>query len=74
MARRWANERGYPVKTFEADWAEHGRSAGPIRNGRMIKEGQPDVVISFLGGAGTANMVKQSQKAGVPVFEVHVKT
>ena len=54
---------------FPADWKKHGRAAGPIRNKQMLTEGKPDVVVAFPGGRGTANMVQQAQKAGVPVVE-----
>ena len=30
----WASLRGIPIKTFKADWARWGRSAGPKRNQR----------------------------------------
>lgn len=55
---------------FPADWNSHGRSAGPIRNRRMIVEGQPDRVVAFAGGRGTANMIKQAKAAGIPVTVV----
>lgn len=55
---------------FQADWQSHGRAAGPIRNQRMIDEGKPDLVVSFLGGRGTADMVRRARKAGIAVQEV----
>lgn len=70
IARHWAKERGVPVRTFRADWQKHKKSAGPIRNGQMLREGKPDLVIAFPGGRGTANMVEQAIRAGVPV-EIH---
>ena len=58
-----------PVLTFKADWDEHGRAAGPIRNRRMIEEGHPDLVVAFPGGRGTADMMFWAKKAGVKVIE-----
>ena len=55
---------------FPADWRTYGRSAGPIRNKRMIVEGKPDLVVAFPGGRGTANMVKQSLNAGIDVMKI----
>lgn len=55
---------------FPADWNKHGRSAGPIRNIQMLKEGRPDLVVAFPGGRGTAHMVKIAKEAGVEVIEV----
>lgn len=58
------------VEAYPADWILHGRSAGPIRNQRMIDEGKPDLVIAFPGGAGTADMVRRARKAGIKVVEI----
>lgn len=68
LARRWARSRGLPVLTVEADWDYYAKGAGPIRNGWMLKFGQPDMVVAFPGGPGTANMIKQAEMAGVDVF------
>jgi hypothetical protein len=68
MARKFAEWQGIPVKTFEADWSGLGRSAGPIRNKRMLDEGKPDLVVAFEGGKGTANMVKQAKASGIKVL------
>src|SRR5262245_46929509 len=57
LARTWARGAQVPVTTFAPRWDLYGKSAGPIRNDRMLHEGQPDVVIAFPGGAGTAHMV-----------------
>lgn len=70
IARRWANEHRVPTDTFAAEWSLHGKAAGPIRNRTMLREGKPDVVIAFPGGAGTAHMVKIAKAAGVEVLIV----
>jgi hypothetical protein len=69
FARRWAQERGVELKTVEADWKRHGKAAGPIRNHDMLLL-QPDLVVAFPGGRGTANMVTQARAAGVDVMEL----
>ncbi len=70
MAGQYGAEMGLKVQAFPADWATHGRAAGPIRNRQMLVEGKPDLVIAFAGGRGTANMMVQAREAGVPVIEV----
>ena len=55
---------------FTAEWDRYGRSAGPRRNDRMLKEGKPDLIVAFPGGRGTADMVERARKAGVPVREI----
>lgn len=69
-ARLWGQIHRIPVETYYAEWGKHDRSAGPIRNKRMLDEGKPDLVIAFPGGAGTADMIKQAKLAGVKVIEI----
>lgn len=70
LAAEWALENEHPMRTFAADWAGHGRAAGPMRNQRMLEEGRPILVIAFPGGRGTADMVARAKAANVPVIEV----
>ena len=70
LADDYGRERELRVIRYPADWRNHGRSAGPIRNKLMLTDGQPHVIIAFEGGKGTADMIRQGKKAGVPVYEV----
>lgn len=72
MGGTYAEKRGIPVTAFPAKWDEFGRSAGPIRNALMLKEGKPDLVVAFLfqDSRGTKNMVMLAKRAGVPVQEI----
>lgn len=51
-----------------AEWKKHGDRAGPIRNRLMLDLGQPDLVVAFQGGTGTANMTAAATAAGVKVL------
>jgi hypothetical protein len=66
----WALKKGLQHKTYPADWAANGKAAGPIRNAVMLRDGNPDLVMAFPGGRGTAHMVSLARKAGVEVIEV----
>ena len=70
FAKRWAIAHDVEQIGFPADWDTHKKAAGPIRNKQMLDEGKPNGVIAFPGGPGTANMIMQATKAGVPVQEV----
>lgn len=70
LAADWTHERGVFSTTFLADWENQGRFAGPARNQRMIDEGNPDLVIAFPGGRGTADMMRKARKAGIKVVEI----
>lgn len=67
LGRAWAQMRGIKVVTVPALWSEHGRAAGPIRNTRMVREFNPDLVVAFPGGRGTADMIRQADAFAVPV-------
>jgi predicted polyphosphate/ATP-dependent NAD kinase len=69
-AAYWAKRTMIECQVFKADWKTQKRAAGPIRNQRMIDEGRPDLVVAFLGGDGTADMVKRARKAGIEVREI----
>lgn len=68
LAREWADMNGVQVLTFPAEWNIHGKSAGPIRNKKMLEEGRPDMVVAFPGGRGTQNMINQAHEFGVKVL------
>lgn len=67
MAFWWARDHQIKCREFRALWNQLGNLAGPTRNRQMLAEGKPAIVIAFKGGKGTANMVDQAMKAGVPV-------
>lgn len=69
LAEYEAARLGLDVERYPADWAKHGKAAGPIRNQAMLNAGA-DLVIAFPGGRGTAHMASIARKAGVPVLEV----
>jgi predicted Rossmann-fold nucleotide-binding protein len=54
LARQWAIDNGVPYCTY---------------NERMIIEGEPDAVVAFPGGRGTADMVGKAKAAGIKVWE-----
>ena len=60
---------GHKTERHPADWQQHGKAAGPIRNQKMLDAGA-DLVIAFPGGEGTADMVGRARRSGAPVLEV----
>ena len=72
LAERWADANGvkkeiYPVTP--CDWGKFGKSAGYLRNKKMLDVGKPDKVVVFPGGKGTALMRKLALMWGVEVIE-----
>ena len=69
LSSLWAFERGIPLLEVPADWVQHKRAAGPIRNREMLKHGF-DLLIAFPGGRGTADMIKITKSANIPGYKV----
>lgn len=72
LADQWAVANGLCSETYEIkkeEWDQYGNMAGSIRNKRMLVEGKPDMVVAFVGGRGTRDMIDQAKAAGIPVME-----
>ncbi len=69
MAMQWAVRHGVKHVPFPANWGLYGLGAGKRRNRQMLKEGKPDIILAFPGGAGTADMVKISTASKKPVWK-----
>ena len=67
IGERYAEENGFRVEKYPADWKTYGRSAGPRRNKQMAEVG--DYVICFWDEAsnGTKSMIDYARKCGKPV-------
>jgi hypothetical protein len=64
-AGRWGNFHQLKVTPFPPD-PKRWPSAGPIRNTAMSKYVRPDgVLITFPGGAGTADMIRKAKSRGL---------
>jgi hypothetical protein len=70
ICRRWAFQKGIACATMHANWDFYYKAAGPIRNCWMLEFFDPDVVLRFPGGTGTANCAKQAETLGIEVIEL----
>lgn len=79
IAGEWADATaGVERRRFLADWRTHNRSAGPIRNQRMLEEGEPDLVLAFVNkplerSVGTFDMVRRARQRRLPVWVIEVR-
>lgn len=69
LARAWARRNKVKVRTVNAEWERYGPMAGLIRNSRMLGEEQPEAVVAFPGGTGTADMVGKAEAHKLPVWK-----
>lgn len=70
LGERYAQEKHLSVEAHAADWAAHGRAAGPIRNAEMAD--CADALIAFWDGQsrGTASMINLARQKGLTVAVV----
>lgn len=69
-AQEWAITREVPYFGWPAPFSKMGGPGGPWRNGKMLARWEPDLVIAFPGGKGTASMISKARNAGVNVMIV----
>lgn len=64
IAVHWAVTNNVPVKTYLADWATHGRSAGPKRNIQMLVDNPGALIYAFPIGLsrGTRGCIREAEK------------
>jgi hypothetical protein len=75
IAAQEALKAGFYVEAHPADWEQHGKAAGPIRNQRMADLGA-DLCIAFWDGAsaGTRHMVDLANRRAIRVKIVAPET
>ena len=68
---QYANERGYKIKKFPAQWDKYGKSAGYKRNEEMAKYSDTSVCFWDGNSKGTKHMIDLSNKYGLKTFVVN---
>ncbi len=64
LGKRYAEDRGFDVEMYEADWELHGKSAGYKRNRRMALVSDAVVAYWDCNSKGTKHMIDLADKAG----------
>lgn len=67
IARKFAQEMGWEIKTYVPDWGRLGRKAGPARNSDMLRKEKVDIVLAFPSktSSGTYDMIDKARKARI---------
>ena len=73
LSTKWAREHRVPCLMYPALWDKHGKAGGHIRNKKMLDQSEPDMVVAFPGGKGTANMIALASTKGVGVWDLSEK-
>lgn len=71
LAAVWCQQNGVHAARVDAlwDWTRPVKAAGPRRNTVMLLL-EPELVLAFPGGGGTADMVIQAERAGLDVRRI----
>ena len=72
LTERYAVENGFCLELFPAKWQQYGRSAGIVRNKKMVE--QSDFVIAFWDGKsrGTKNLIDNAVKLSKPLRIIYI--
>lgn len=72
LGRRYAEERGYTILSFPANWYEYGKKAGYLRNIEMAENA--DALVAFWNGEsrGTKHMIDTANKYGLQIRIIKV--
>lgn len=72
FGEQWGLSKGIPVKRFPANWNEYGKSAGMVRNIKMLE--YADWLVAFWDGKskGTKHIIDNAPKYGVKVVTILV--
>lgn len=84
IASKWIESKGFNHITEMAKWNQHGKAAGPIRNGEMIKKIKTKFVqmpitdnalFVFWSGysKGSKDILKQCFEAGFTIYEFRIQ-
>ena len=73
LGERWAESNDMPISRMPANWDQHGKAAGYIRNEEMAK--CSDALVAFWDGRskGTKHMIDLAKKHDLKVKVVLVK-
>lgn len=67
LIHQWCAANSVYEETHPADWARHGKAAGPIRNGEMVALDAHECVAFPGTGQGTRDCMRRAAAAGIPV-------
>lgn len=68
VAAKRASVHVVAFRVTPADWKKLGKAAGPIRNGRMLREGTGvDLLIAYPGNDGTKDCIRQANGRKIEV-------
>ena len=72
LGEMYARNHGKTPKIYKAEWQKYGKFAGPVRNGKMAREGTHLIAFLRQNSRGTANMIEQARQNGLKVRVIKI--
>jgi len=69
IAASLARQKHMLIQFFDADWDEHGKAAGPIRNKEMAEVADELILIWDGRSLGSASMKNEALAKKLPIYE-----
>jgi len=67
IGERYAQENGFKVEKYPADWEKYGRSAGPRRNKQMAEVSNYVICFWDKKSKGTKSMIECAKRLDKPI-------
>lgn len=64
----WASAKNLPVRYFYADWTQHGKAAGRIRNLAMARYADAAIIVWDGRSRGSKHMLETAEQSKLKVF------
>jgi len=68
IGKWWAEDHSIPIEEFPADWKQHGKRAGYIRNKEMAEYSEALIAIWDGKSKGTQHMIDLAEDYGLDVY------
>jgi hypothetical protein len=68
LGEAWARRNSVRLEQCPADWGKYGRSAGYIRNQRMVDTAEAAIVVWDGRSRGSQHTIGIARKKGIPVY------
>jgi hypothetical protein len=69
----WANSHQIPLIRYPANWDEHGKYAGMLRNIQMAENAEALIALWDGESSGTSHMIETAYEHGLQVYVRKVK-
>jgi len=67
LAEKYANESNIPIIIHYPEWNKYGKSAGPIRNKKIVDDSEFIIAFVSSNSKGTFDTIKKAKEKSIPI-------